>query len=909
MKKKEFKQYKKIIEQSKLFSSAYYLKLYHDARISNEIPIDHFIKVGLKEDRKPNKNFDPVWYREFYPDIKKSKIYPFIHFLKYGQKENRFMNDQEYQTYQELRDKGFDVEFYKNEHEDLKGQKEGFDFLLHYVRYGKNEVRNIRFLRNENPKRGCLFGPIVHNPLVSVIAVNYNGANDLPDFLDTLSNQSYKNFELLIVDNNSSDESEEIVKEKKSQFKSLQFLHSGVNLGFAEGNNFALPYAHGELIALINVDTKLDIDWLKELVDAMSQDATVAAVASKTLFFERFQDLKLTYKKAFSLDLDTLVDSLEYKKYFIRHGEIRDNKIYSEENTIIISLPVQSNKMQLTVNVELLDAYLCVKKGNQRDELFHIEREKTDIVLDFSQESVINSSFIINNAGSITIDGMPGDRGIGEYDIGQYDSKCYVDFVCGVSVLLRRSAIVNREIFVPEFFAYYEDSELSRWLREEGHNILYAPRSILYHQHSATSSEGSPLWSLLVTRSREIYQHNYINVQDASTLINTINHYEEYFKNKVPVALYIQLKQFTKSLAQRLEIKNDIVKPRKAIAIYNTYWNTKGGGESHALAFATILQKDAPVYLVSENDFDIEELSEYYHLDLSNCYKLVETQVTPEFTQKFDVFINSTYRSNLVSLAKDSYYIVSFPHEEITQEVLASYTFLYNSDYTKKWAEKYWGNTHRSDIVYPIGMIDIPDNEMVEEKEKIIISVGRFFVGAHSKNQHIVAEAFKQVVEKNPSFKEWKLVLMGSLNKNNEEDVKYVKEIQKLLHGTNAEVIINAPREQLQMYYKKAFTYIHASGYGQDAEKYPEKFEHFGITPVEAMVNGCYPIVYEVGGPAELIHKLGIGETFGSINELSLTLNKVLIDKKKCDIRDKIFMFLEVNNFEKKVRKIILKAR
>jgi len=58
----------------------------------------------------------------------------------------------------------------------------------------------------------------------------------------------------------------------------------------------------------------------------------------------------------------------------------------------------------------------------------------------------------VNNAGSsINESGSPYDRGFGEYDLGQFDERAYVQAFCGCSVLIRRSAILERTIFIPEF--------------------------------------------------------------------------------------------------------------------------------------------------------------------------------------------------------------------------------------------------------------------------------------------------------------------------------------------------------------------------------------------------------------------------------------------------------------------------
>lgn len=739
-------------------------------------------------------------------------------------------------------------------------------------------LRRVRaYLIKNNSKVSTVFfdtdsyGSMDFNPLVSVIAVNYNGAKDLPIFLDSIKNQSYKNFELIIVDNNSSDNSKEIINEYQKNFSKIIYLNSGKNLGFAAGNNYAIPYCKGELFGLINVDTRVDENWLKELVDAISQDGDCGAVCSKTLFYEKFQDIEFKFEKDFKIEISEFINTLQYKKYFIRQGYQENNFLKSKNQKIVISLAIQDEIIKFKILNLKENGLISVKIGKNKINYFKVSNDNLILDVNFSQENTINSSYIINNAGSISIGGMPGDRGICEYDIGQYDAKCYVDFFCGVSVLLRRSLLIDRTIFVPEFFAYYEDSELSRYIREKGYKILYAPRSIVYHKHSATSSEGSPLWQLLVGRSQKIY--NYQN--DFNKLYGEINHLEEYYKNQIPQELYIVLKEFSSKLLEKLKVNNSIVEKLKPIGIYNSYWNTKGGGESHALSFATILQKYETVYLISEENFDIQELSSYYDIDLSNCRKIVQRNITAEFTKQFDIFINSTFQSNLESKANKSYYIVSFPHKNINKEVLNSYKFLYNSDYTKKWSETYW-EKHDGDIIYPLGSINVVNKLEKTEKEKIILSIGRFFKYGHSKNQHVIAKAFKEMINFYPELKDWELVLIGSLNKNSKDDVEYLKSIENILQDTKYKIVIDAKRELLDEYCQKSMIYVHATGVGIDEKKFPERLEHFGITPVEAMAYGCFPIVYRHGGPAELISKLNFGEKFIDSNELMNCMIKTI---------------------------------
>ena len=770
----------------------------------------------------------------------------------------------------------------------------------------RDEAPKAEEVKQEKPP--LRFGPILHTPLISVIAVNYNGERDLPAFLLSLSKQSYRNFELIVVDNASTDRSAQVLKEYEYLFERVVFVRNDRNVGFAAGNNTALKYCRGEFLALINVDTVVDEEWLKELLDALSDDPAAAAATSKTLFFERFADLTLVFDEEFELDIERLVSSLDYRKYFVRRGKKDEDRIKSEDGRIVISLPLQNREIDILLHRKGIESrFITLARGNLPRKKFHFGRESLELSVDFSLESLKSGRWIINNAGSVTMDGMPGDRGLGQYDRGQFDAKGAVDFFCGVSVLLRRSAIVEREIFVPEFFAYYEDSELSRWIRQKRMRIVYNPRSVVRHRHSATSSEGSPLWNLLVTRSREIYRYDGSKPQK---LIGAIKHLEWYFSPRVDSGVIERLGEFSDSLERRIKGGGSIVPHRESIAIFNRYWNTKGGGESHALSIAEILQKRATVYLLSDSDFSIEELERYYHIDLGNCRKLVESRMSDALTEKFDIFINSTFLSNLSSRAAKSYYIVSFPHKNISKEALASYTFLYNSDYTAQWARRYWGKEHRERILYPIGMIDTkrPDMGREVKKEKIILSVGRFFRYGHSKNQLIIARAFRRFLQRGGGDGEWKLVLIGSLNEDVEDDMRYFSEVRKELEGSNHEIIENADRSVLKEYYEKAYIYLHASGFGRDPQKDPDKFEHFGITPVEAMARGCYPVVYRIGGPASLLSKLGIGRVFGSIAELVDILQELTEAYPKAlhgEVLERIHDFLESNALPEKLEEII----
>lgn len=121
-------------------------------------------------------------------------------------------------------------------------------------------------------------------PLVSIIVVNYNGMAYLPECLGALTRQRYPNLELLMVDCRSSDGSVAYVLE---HFPGVTVLPSERNLGYAGAVNFALPFASGAYVAVLNMDAIVDPAWLEPLVALLEAHADVGAVTPKILLYDR----------------------------------------------------------------------------------------------------------------------------------------------------------------------------------------------------------------------------------------------------------------------------------------------------------------------------------------------------------------------------------------------------------------------------------------------------------------------------------------------------------------------------------------------------------------------------------------------------------------------------------------------
>lgn len=126
-------------------------------------------------------------------------------------------------------------------------------------------------------------------PHVSVIIVNYEGRDLTINCLKALNTQSFKDFEIIIVDNCSTDNSlQEVRKFKEKSVLShhpMAIVPLNRNEGFAGGNLAGLNEAKSEYIALLNNDTEPDKDWLCNLVSGMENNPDVGICASKLIVY------------------------------------------------------------------------------------------------------------------------------------------------------------------------------------------------------------------------------------------------------------------------------------------------------------------------------------------------------------------------------------------------------------------------------------------------------------------------------------------------------------------------------------------------------------------------------------------------------------------------------------------------
>ncbi len=120
----------------------------------------------------------------------------------------------------------------------------------------------------------------MNQPLISVNLLLYKPGFYLRECLESILNQNYGHFELLIIDNNSADGTVEKVKELMAAAGNQirwRLIVNEQNLGFAGGHNQGIKESRGELVALINQDLILDKDFLENIIEIFKDEKAGSA--------------------------------------------------------------------------------------------------------------------------------------------------------------------------------------------------------------------------------------------------------------------------------------------------------------------------------------------------------------------------------------------------------------------------------------------------------------------------------------------------------------------------------------------------------------------------------------------------------------------------------------------------------
>ena len=119
-------------------------------------------------------------------------------------------------------------------------------------------------------------------PLISIILVSWNSAGHLPYCLESLARQTFRNFEVVIIDNGSTDGGISDLDRKYPELD-LSTKHLGSNQGFAVANNIGAHIARGRWLVLLNADAFPESNWLEQLVHTAQDNPQYTSFSSRQI--------------------------------------------------------------------------------------------------------------------------------------------------------------------------------------------------------------------------------------------------------------------------------------------------------------------------------------------------------------------------------------------------------------------------------------------------------------------------------------------------------------------------------------------------------------------------------------------------------------------------------------------------
>lgn len=120
----------------------------------------------------------------------------------------------------------------------------------------------------------------VNSPKISIIIVTWNSLHYIPDCLHSLTQQSYLDFSVLVVDNASNDGTVEFIRQN---FPTVSVLQNFKNVGFAKANNQGIKLARGEYVLVMNPDVMLEKNFLKNIMEAAKKHERSGSFGGKML--------------------------------------------------------------------------------------------------------------------------------------------------------------------------------------------------------------------------------------------------------------------------------------------------------------------------------------------------------------------------------------------------------------------------------------------------------------------------------------------------------------------------------------------------------------------------------------------------------------------------------------------------
>ena len=231
----------------------------------------------------------------------------------------------------------------------------------------------------------------------SVIIVNYNSGAYLAEALRSLQAQTFKDFEVLLIDNASKDTS--LSDLDPDLLRNVTVLHQDENLGFAKANNIGASAAKGEWLALLNPDAQAAPEWLETVLDGIKRYPDTLAFASTQIATEDSTILDgvgdeylvygIPWRSGFQAPIETRPNEKEcfspcgasavyYRQTFLEHGGFDERFFcYCEDVDLGFRMQLAGQRCIFLPNAVVYHAGSAVSGRESYFTTFHGNRNRT----------------------------------------------------------------------------------------------------------------------------------------------------------------------------------------------------------------------------------------------------------------------------------------------------------------------------------------------------------------------------------------------------------------------------------------------------------------------------------------------------------------------------------------------------
>lgn len=333
--------------------------------------------------------------------------------------------------------------------------------------------------------------------------------------------------------------------------------------------------------------------------------------------------------------------------------------------------------------------------------------------------------------------------------------------------------------------------------------------------------------------------------------------------------------------------------------------NSSGGAEVYTLVLAECLMKmhSVVVFTLGNNrtelpkdvlrKYNITPKLEIRQIHFEHSKKLlfdIPKRIVLWFKMRrviindFDVFVNTTHNRMLGFKKITSIHLIHFPvknYSAVLPKVFGSIMnrlyrnsyklFIANSVFTQYYIKREW--LCNSIVLNPPINMQPVMYDSLKEKEAILLMVGRIVVDKRIREIVDFFESIKNL----PQLSDYKLVIAGNKDPTEIDFYEYLKDKQ---YNSKIRIYSDLDYKSLVDIYKRSRFFIHAKGY-LESEENPMQMEHFGMTTVEAMANGCIPLVINKAGQKEIVDQGVSGYLWNDLFELRDFLLNIIDDDVK----------------------------